>query len=192
MLQSDYSALLKWQLGIPLIPGRYWGQRCAACGRPVVPFGVNSVMCQCSGIFERHLGTQNYICQVLRDAGIAHKREQAVDGGLTRPADIFLTAWRGGRDVAIDVTIVHVNQVHRPFGFGEAKATMEGSASHKRQEHGATCQRVGVDFEPLVMDTWVCVHGTSRALWNSIVSAATRRLRPVERARVKFCNPFAL
>ena len=40
MPSSDYAALLKWQLGIPLIPIVYSGQRCAACGRPVDPFAT--------------------------------------------------------------------------------------------------------------------------------------------------------
>ena len=182
MPPTDYVLLLKWHLGVPIIPIHYSGRRCAACGRAVDPFGDHAVMCPCSAFHDRHLGANNFVCRVLQEAGIPHRREQSVDGSGSRPADILLPGFARGQDVAVDITITHPIQVHRAHGFGAAKLAMEGARREKYRAHQQTCSRVGVRFEPLVMDTWGGVHGGAGSIWSSIVQAASRGLRVAERA----------
>ena len=179
---SDYTLLLRWHLGIPLIPVHFGGTRCAACGRASDPFGDHAAMCPCSSIFDRHLGVQNTLCRVL-EAGVAHSREKSIDGSLSRPADILLPGFWRGQDVAVDITVVHPLQVHRPYGLGSATRALDDAAREKRRAHGEACERVGVRFEPLVLDTWGGVHGTGKQVWRAIQLAATKRLRPNERTQ---------
>ena len=138
-------------------------------------------MCPCSGLYDRHLGANNFVCRVLQEAGIPHRREQSVDGSASRPADILLSGFARGQDVALDITITHPIQVHRAHGFGAAKAAMEHARREKYRAHQRACSRVGVRFEPLVLDTWGGVHGGAGSVWSSIVQAVSRGLRVADR-----------
>ena len=82
----------------------------------------------------------------------------------------------------MDITVVHPVQVHRAYGFGSAKRTLDNAALDKRRAYGAACDRAGVRFEPLVLDTWGGVHGSGKLVWRAIQLAVTKRLRPNERA----------
>ena len=42
---------------------------------------------------------------------------------------------------------------------------------------------MGVRFEPFVLDTWGGVHGSGKRIWRAIQLAATRRLRPADKAQ---------
>ena len=134
----EYTLLLRWHLGIPLIPNHLGGIRCAVYGRPSDHFGDNAAMCLTSPIFERHLGVQNCLCRVLGDAGIAHSRERTIDESLSRPADILLPGFWRGQDVAVDTIVVHPVQVHRSYGFGSAKRRLDNAALDKRRAY-ASC-----------------------------------------------------
>ena len=171
---SEYVSLIKWHVGIPQLPPDSAGQRCGPCGRPIDPHGDHAVSCSYSRLHERHLGVQSYICQVLQESKVVHAREQTVDATQSRPADILLTSWRNGQDMAIDITVVHSNPVQRVRTAGSAASVLRAADAHKRREHGPACARAGVLFEPLVLDTWGGLHGASRGTWKSIVAAATR------------------
>jgi len=62
---ANYSTLLKWQLGVHLLPADCAGRPCPLCGWPVDVFGDHAVSCKKSGFEDRHLGTQTFFCQVL-------------------------------------------------------------------------------------------------------------------------------
>jgi len=65
---TNYSTLLKWHLGVPLLPADCAGRPCPLCGGPVDIFGNHAVSCKKSGFGDRHLGTQSFLCQVLTPA----------------------------------------------------------------------------------------------------------------------------
>ena len=71
----------------------------------------------------------------------------------------------------------------RPYGSGSAKRTLDDAAHDKRRAYGDACDRMGVRFEPFVLDTWGGVHGTGKRVWRAIQLAATRRLRPTDKAQ---------
>jgi len=62
---AHFSTLLKWHLGVPLLPADYACRPCPLCGGPVDVFGDHAVSCKKSGFGHRHLGTQTFFCQVL-------------------------------------------------------------------------------------------------------------------------------
>jgi len=62
---ENYSTLLKWHLGSPLLPADCAGRPGPLCGGPVDVFGDHAVSCKKSGFGDRQLGTQTFFCQVL-------------------------------------------------------------------------------------------------------------------------------
>jgi len=151
---AHYSTLLKWHLGVPLLPADCAGRACPLCGGPVDVFVYHAVSCKESGFGDRHLGTQTFFCQVLTQSRVPHDREVDVAGNGHRRADILLKAGDGGRDLAVDLTIFHQNPVtSRPLR-GSAATFLKDKGEQKCKESADSCGRMGVDFCPMVFDTW--------------------------------------
>ena len=52
-----------------------------------------------------------------------------------RPADLLLKAWQGGKDVAVDFTIVHpLQQSQKPWAKGKAEAFLKATEAKKNCE----------------------------------------------------------
>jgi len=151
---ANYSTLLKWHLGVPLLPADCAGRPCPLCGEPVDVFGDHAVACKKSGFGDRHLGTQTFFCQILTQSRVPHDREVDIAGNGRRPAEILLKAWDGRRDLEVDLTIVHPNPVTgRPLR-GSAATFLKDKGDQKCRESSESCGRMGVDFYPMVFDTW--------------------------------------
>jgi len=101
-------------------------------------------------------------CQILTQSHILHKREVDIAGNGKRPAEILLTQWDGQRDLAVDLTISHPNPAgSRPARFSGVKV-MKDKEEKKNAENGPSCERAGMDFSPMVMDTWGDPTGRAR------------------------------
>ena len=57
------------------------------------PFGDHRVSCGHAAFGKRHLGVQQFLCQVLSAARVPHDREVSVEGDLARPVDVLLREW---------------------------------------------------------------------------------------------------
>jgi len=151
---ANYSTLLKWHLGVPLLPAGCAGRPCPLCGGPVDVFGDHAVSCKKSGFGDRHQGTQTFFCQVLAQSRVPHDREVDIAINGRRPADFLLKAWDWRRDLAVDLTIVHPNPVAgRPLRVSAA-TFIKDKGEQKCWESAESCGRMGVDFSPIVFDTW--------------------------------------
>jgi len=118
---AHYSTLLKWHLGVPMLPADCAVSPFPLCGRPVDVFGQHAVSCKKSVFGDRHLGTQNLFLQVFTQSRIPHDREVDIAGNRRRLSDILLKAWDGRRDLAVELTIVHPKPVTgRPLRGGAA------------------------------------------------------------------------
>ena len=107
---------------------------------------------------------------MLTDARMPHEREVAITpGSQDRPADILLTRWHNGRDLAIDLTVVH----RMPSGGrrepGAAGCAFAGAEAKKKRRYAEACEAQRIDFKPLVMDTFGGVHGGGRDVWAALV-----------------------
>jgi len=91
---ANYSTLLKWHLGVPLLPADCAGRPCPLCGGPADVFGDHAMSCKKSGFGDRHLGTQTFFFQVLTQSRVSHDRESDVAGNGRGPADILLKAYK--------------------------------------------------------------------------------------------------
>jgi len=96
--------------------------------------------------------TQPFFCQVLTQARIPHDREVDIAGNGRRRADVLLTAWDGRRDLEVDLTIVHPNRAtDRPLR-DSAATFLKDKGEQKNRESADSCERMGVDFSPMVFD----------------------------------------
>jgi len=178
---AHYSILLKWHLGVPLLPADCAGSPCPLCGGPVDGSGDHAVSCKKSGFGDRHLGTQTFFCQVLTQSRLPRDREVDIAGNGGRPADILLKAWDGRRDLAVDLTIVHPNQVNgRPLR-DSAATFLEDEGEQKCRESAESCERMGVDFSPMVFDTLGGLHGAGKEVVKAVFSRCTAPLLPSAR-----------
>jgi len=151
---AHYSTLLKWHVGVPLLPPDCAARPCPLCGRPMEVFGDFAVSCKKSGFGDRHLGTQTFFCQVLTQSRVPHDRELDIAGNGRRPADILLKAWDGRRDLALDLMIVHPNPVAGRALRGSAATLLKDKGEQKCRESADSSGRMSVDFSPMVFDTW--------------------------------------
>ena len=83
-------------------------------------------------------------------------------GNDRRPADVLIRNWAGGKDAALDVTVVTPLQT----ATMPAAATTPGHAltyayDRKMQGAAADCRRQGLVFFPLVAETFGGWHGVA-------------------------------
>ena len=121
----DYRLLLRWWLGLPLLPLGVTLLGCPACGHPVDPFGDHFMCCGKNGNTCRHNALRDALFYVLVQASIPVGKEIRSGNGRV-PADILLVTWVRGRDVAVDLTISH------PLGLSEHPIVVQRASEHCR------------------------------------------------------------
>ena len=99
---------LKYRLGIKIFDSE---SPCTACHRPLDVMGDHALGCGSQG--ER-IGRHNLLRDALHQTaaaaalGLAPIKEGRflLPGRDVRPADVLIPGWSGGRDAALDVTVV--------------------------------------------------------------------------------------
>ena len=151
----EFILALKYRLGLPVFdtPGP-----CPACLRDSDVHGDHAMCCGSGGErISRHNNLRDALYETAGSAGLGPVREGRflLPGTDRRPADILLPHWTGGKDAALDVTIVTPLQA----------ATMPGAANtaghaldyaYGRKVNGAEeeCRRQGIAFLPLVAESF--------------------------------------
>ena len=78
-----------------------------------------------------------------------------IPGTDARPADIYLPAWSGGLDTALDITVINPLQqtlINRSaVNPGHA---LQFAFDRKMSKHGEACRTAGIAFIPLPLDTF--------------------------------------
>ena len=173
---ADYRLLLRWWLGLPLLPVGRTLPGCPLCGEPVDPFGDHFVCCKQNGSTRRHNALRDAIFDVLVSASIPSAKEVTC-GTRQRPADILLLAWERGRDVAVDLTVTH------PLGLSQHPIVVQNAARHcaraeaaKKEAEGDLCRRAGWGFTPAAFTPWGGSGPTARALLHEVGRRATNNL----------------
>ena len=105
---------------------------------------------------SRHNHLRDALYEMAVSAGLAPTKEGRflLPGDDRRPADVFIPYWAGGRDAALDVTVVNPLQAATVVGA----ATTPGFAltyAHTRKMQGAAedCRRQGIAFLPLAVES---------------------------------------
>jgi hypothetical protein len=97
-------------------------------------------------------------------------------GNDRRPADVFIPMWRGGRDIALDVTVTHPMQKSMVQGAA-AEAGHAVRAAHKRKMDGAAeeCAAAHIVFRPLAVETLGGWHPMAVAEVTKLAAALARQ-----------------
>ena len=152
---SEFVLAVKYRLGMPVYDR---AGPCPACLRPSDALGDHAMCCGSGGErISRHNALRDAIFDTAASAGLAPVKEGRflLPGADRRPADVLVPHWAGGRDVALDVTVVHPTQA----ATMPNAATTPGFAlsfAYDRKIRGAEedCQRQGIAFIPMVAESF--------------------------------------
>jgi hypothetical protein len=186
---SDYRLLLRWWMGLPILPTGRTLPACPLCGDPVDAFGDHFVCCEKNGITQRHHALRDAIFDVLARGAIPAAKE-VVSAHRNRPADILLVAWERGRDVAVDVTVTHpLAPSCYPLVLQRVGQHCRRAETNKVTAEAEMCREVGWGFMPAAFTPWGGSGPTARSLLYEIGRLATaalegwpkqRRLREIQ------------
>ena len=104
---QEFISTVKYRLGVPVYDTE---GPCPACLRPSDKFGDHALCCGHQG--ER-IARHNHLRDALYDMAVAAALGPTKEGRFLlpgvdrRPADVFIPNWAGGRDAALDVTVVN-------------------------------------------------------------------------------------
>ena len=155
MRPSEFRLIACYRLGVPVFDSF---APCPSCHRESDPYGDHAISCGTDGEkISRHNQLRDALFATAASAALSPAREERalLPGGDKRPADVFLPHWSGGRDTALDVTVIN------PFrnDLLEKEADCPGYAlkhAHDRKvrQVGEACEREGIAFIPLVFETF--------------------------------------
>ena len=78
-----------------------------------------------------------------------------IPGEDSRPADVLLPHWVGGKDAALDITVVNCLQVATVVGAAtEAGHALTHAFNRKMRGTAEACHRQAVAFMPLVVESY--------------------------------------
>ena len=105
---------------------------------------------------SRHNLIRDVLYNTCSSAALGPTREDRalLPGTEEKPADILLPGWSGGKDTALDITVVNPPQT----AYINQSAAVPGHALRKAYEkkmakYGDSCKEAGMVFRPLPMDT---------------------------------------
>jgi hypothetical protein len=173
---ADYRLLLRWWLGLPLLPLQLTLPGCPLCGEAVDPFGDHFVCCAKNGGTRLHNALRDAIFDVLIGGSIPAAKEVNVGNGR-RPADILQKAWERGRDVAVDLTVTHpLGLTGHPIIVKNAARHCQRAEADKTHAEGDLCVQAGWGFAPAAFTPWGGTGPTARALLHEVGKRVTAHL----------------
>ena len=102
----EFRTAVLYRLGMPLFPAE---GPCVACGRLSDVNGDHAISCASQGErISRHNHLRDALFQAAVSASLGPSREDRglLPGVENRPADVYIPLWAGGRDAALDITVV--------------------------------------------------------------------------------------
>ena len=172
---QTYRLLLKWWLGVPLLPPTCAGVECPLCKAPCDTLGDHFVSCPLNHALARHTLVQDALLRVCEAARIPCLREQGVTPeGNERPADILLLHWQQGRDAAVDIMVSHPAQPSEyPLKVERMSAHLKKCEEGKLRKNQSLCDRLGWACLPFGVDSWGNLGPAARGTFQQLVKRAT-------------------
>ena len=148
--------LLYW-LGIPMTDSSLF---CSVCDKGSDSMGDHAVGCGGNGDrISRHDAIREILFSSTQSAGLAPRREvpSIIPYSSSRPADIYLPFWSGGRPAAVDVTVISPFQKSTITASSSSQgAALTVAETRKNAAHLSNCRSTGVSFLPLAVETLGC------------------------------------
>jgi len=174
---ADYRLLLRWWLGLPILPVGVTLPGCPLCRGSIDPFGDHFVCCELNGCSQRHNAFRNAFHEMCVRYGIAVEKEAECLAGR-RPADILLLQWSRGQHVAVDFVCTHpVGLAQHPLVVDNASRHCNLAEAKKVQANGPSCEAKGWGFSPFALSTWGGLGSSAKAVLFEVTKRATADLR---------------
>lgn len=157
--RDEFLVMVKWWLGIPVYAVQEGeGLVCPECGVGMDVMGDHAVVCAFGpSRTGRHDGVNRVWAGVLKGAGLPVKMEVYTDPGtMRRSADTLVDNWEFGRSAAHDWVVTHALQ-KAAFEVGKgrnADYAVEHAEIRKESYAKVRCEKQGLDFVPLAMDSF--------------------------------------
>ena len=183
---AEFVLVAKYRLGMELYSR---SGPCPACLRPSDNLGDHALCCGTGGErISRHNHLRDALYETAVAAGLGPTKEGRflLPGADRRPADVLIPHWAGGRDAALDVTVVNPLQVATLAGA----ATTPGhglSFAYNRKVRGAQedCRRQGIAFLPMAAESFGGWHSVAEQEVRKLGTALARHTRQEEEEAVR-------
>ena len=150
----EFVAALRYRLGHPIFTR---DGPCPACGQFSDCLGDHAMNCAWQGErISRHNSLRDTIHSTAVSIGLGPTREGRflLPGQGAKPADVLIPHWTGGKDTALDVTVINPLQAAEVQGA----AAIPGNAltvAHERKmaKSWAACNAQGIVFTPLAAES---------------------------------------
>ena len=127
--------------------------------------GDHAISCGIGGErIARHNHCREALIQTAQQAGLGPIREPEglLPGSDDRPADLLIPHWSGGRDTALDFTVVNPLQAALVGRAAqEGGSAVEHATMGKLRKYEERCAMEGIAFVPLAVDTLGGWHPTA-------------------------------
>ena len=142
MQDKEFNSCLKYWLGIPLHSTPHL---CPPCRTSADEYGDHQVGCGGNGDrITRH----NAVRDVIFALRPSREAQGLIPESLSRPADVFLPTWQGGRLAVHVISPLQQTLIHEAaFSPGHT------GVRRKLTTHLQVCCSIGVNFIPIVAET---------------------------------------
>ena len=146
----EWVTSVKYRLSCPVFPT---ASKCPVCPLFSDKQGDHAISCGYQGErISRHNHLRDLLYQTTLSAALGPTREYRafIPGTEARPADVLIPNWTGGRDTALDVTVINPLQT----ALAARSATTPGHALNvaytRKTQSAEACRQGGIVFTPLV------------------------------------------
>ena len=172
---AEFVHALKYRLGLPVFNTE---GPCPACLRFSDALGDHALCCGTGGErISRHNNLRDALFDTAVAAGLGPVKEGRflLPGADRRPADVLLPNWAGGRDAALDVTVVNPLQDATVVGAAATAGHALTFAYERKMTAAAEdCQQQGIAFLPLAAESLGGWHQTAEREVKKLAAALAR------------------
>ena len=151
----EFVLALKYRLGLPVFDT---AGPCPACLRESDVYGDHAMCCGSGGErISRHNNLRDTFYETAVAAGLGPVKEGRflLPGTDRRPADVLVPHWTGGKDAAMDVTIVTpIQGATLPGAANTAGHALDHAYTRKVNGAEEECRQQGIAFLPLVAESF--------------------------------------
>ena len=176
MRAAEFVVSVKYRLGVPVFSeaGQY-----PACNHHSDELGDHAISCGNQGErIARHDSLRDAMYAVTQTACLGATKEERdlLTDSQARPGDILIPHWTGGRDTALDMTVINTLQTQL---VGKAATTagaaLEVAYSRKMNQAGEACRREGLVFVAMPWETLGGWHDQTVEQIKKLASAQARQ-----------------
>ena len=183
---SEFVAALRYRLGHPVFGS---DGPCPACGQPSDRLGDHALNCAWQGErIARHNSLRDALHSTAVKAALGPTKEgqNLLPGEGGKPADIFIPRHAGGKDAALDVTVINPLQAATVAQAAETPGhALQVAHKRKMDKSWQPCNNQGIVFLPLAVESLGAWHKSAITEVKKLGSALARHTGEEEATTIK-------